>query len=821
MNISFFKITILTISIIHQIYVGNISAQISILNKLSPAVVNDTTKINRKISIDNLNREIEYTDNLIVKTDILDFSDNEQDKLIEKIDSLSNSIIRQGNEFKEFESEKLSHVFLLSAKFNWKEYIMTLRNYQGDLQGMIRNIQDHQSYYVRNRSRWESSLPELDKNLTDQIRSHIQSNLIKVDEIIAEYDMVIRKLVSAENTIIQNIIFADGILREISNLQKKRKAELFTQNDKNIFAIDYKNSYSGSFGGQIKLAISESTRTFEYFYSGVKRHLSAYLTFVLFLISVLLFIRKKYIKLNYNENYRGFVRINRILIQRPFLTVLVLMLFVWTIFVPYTPLVLNLIIYLSVLIILFLILRPIIDPFIKETEIGVIILLTLSNLQMFAWYFGAYSRFYLVFESVAGIFLTYKYILPWFRNLESTQKNSRIVFVSRIFTIIILIFYSVAFFANIAGFLNLATYCLKLGVYTGVISFIVHGLNTIISNVFLAGIEVLNIYYPDIVIKYGKSIVTKFNRFLKFFLGILWIVGMLRIAELYELLKTKIILFLTDSAQIGSLSFTLGNMLLFLFILYFTYVIASLTKRIFEREILAKYNMKRGMAASISLTIRILLVFLGTLIALSVSGMDLGKIGIIAGALSVGIGFGLQNIVSNFISGLILVYEKPVQEGDTVEVDTLLGRVSNIGIRSSTITTYDGAEVVVPNSNLISNQLINWTLSDNKKRIEIRVGAAYGSNPHEILQLLLKAALSHEKVLRYPEPRPLFIGFGSNSLDFRLLFWVPFEDGILTQSEVAIKVYDIFKENNIVIPFPQLDLHIKKPSDKQSKKDDN
>jgi len=149
-------------------------------------------------------------------------------------------------------------------------------------------------------------------------------------------------------------------------------------------------------------------------------------------------------------------------------------------------------------------------------------------------------------------------------------------------------------------------------------------------------------------------------------------------------------------------------------------------------------------------------------------------------------------------------------EGDTVEVDTLLGRVSNIGIRSSTLTTYDGAEVVVPNSNLISNQLINWTLSDNKKRVEIKVGAAYGSDPNQIIDLLLQAALQHDKVLKDPEPRPLFTGFGESSLNFRLLIWVRFEDGLQTQSDVEINVYNLFKANNIVIPFPQVDVHFAK-----------
>ena len=799
----------------------SVSAQIAILDKLSPSVVKDTTKADQKISLDNLNREIEFSDNLIVSTNISDFTDNEQKRLIAEIDTFSNSIIRQGSEFRIFESEKLSHFFLINAKFNWREYYSALRDYQGDLQKMLRDVQEKQSYYLKNRRRWKISYPELEFSLSNQIKNHIQSNLQKIDKIIADYDLMISKLSSTENKIIQDILFADGILKEISNLQQQRKAELFRQNDKNIFSVSYGKSYSGSFSEQIKLAFSESTKTFGYFYSSVKRNFIALAFFILVLIFTFYFIRRNYIQLNYDESHPGFFRINRIVVQKPVLTLVALVLFLWTIFVPYSPLVLMLIIYLSTLIIIFLILGPVIDPFIRKIEIAVIILLTMSNLQLFSWYFGNYSRFYLVLESMAGIILTYKYILPGYKVKEFRYQNKSLILTTRIITLFIFIYYTVAFVSNIAGFLNLAVYSLKLGVYTGVISLLAHGFYRIISSIFLAGVDVFNIYYPEIVRKYKESIISKLNRFLKIILGFLWFMGIFRIAEVYEFFSAKFIAFFTETVNIGSLSFTTGNLLLFISILYFTYITASLTKRILEREILAKHKMKRGLAASISLTIRIFLVFSGTLLALSVSGLDMSKIGIIAGALSVGIGFGLQNVVSNFISGLILVYEKPVQEGDTVEVEALLGRVSNIGIRSSTIITYDGAEVVVPNSNLISNQLINWTLSDNKKRIEVKVGTSYSSNPHVVLQLLLKAALSNEKVLKEPEPIPIFDGFGDSSLNFRLLFWVPFEVGVITKSEVAVKIYDIFKENNIEIPFPQLDLHVKNSMKDQEEKNES
>ena len=133
------------------------------------------------------------------------------------------------------------------------------------------------------------------------------------------------------------------------------------------------------------------------------------------------------------------------------------------------------------------------------------------------------------------------------------------------------------------------------------------------------------------------------------------------------------------------------------------------------------------------------------------------------------------------------------------------------------MVTYDGAEVVVPNSNLISNQLINWTLSDNKRRVEIKVGVAYGADPNVVLKLLKKVALDNYEILKDPEPRALFDEFGDSSLNFRLLYWVPFESGIGTKSDISIGIYNILAENNIQIPFPQVDVHMIEKEEKNSK----
>jgi small-conductance mechanosensitive channel len=198
------------------------------------------------------------------------------------------------------------------------------------------------------------------------------------------------------------------------------------------------------------------------------------------------------------------------------------------------------------------------------------------------------------------------------------------------------------------------------------------------------------------------------------------------------------------------------------------------------------------------------------LAAVNAAGIELNKFTVLTGAFGVGIGFGLQNIVNNFVSGLILQFERPIHLNDVLEVDNNLGKVTRIGIRSSTIQTAQGAEVIIPNATLISNKVINWTLSESNRRRELPVGVAYGTDPKMVLKILREAAARNELVLTKPEPIAYFKGFGESSLDFELHFWVMQENNAMQiTSEVAMAAMQMLEDAGIEIPFPQRDLHLR------------
>jgi small-conductance mechanosensitive channel len=201
------------------------------------------------------------------------------------------------------------------------------------------------------------------------------------------------------------------------------------------------------------------------------------------------------------------------------------------------------------------------------------------------------------------------------------------------------------------------------------------------------------------------------------------------------------------------------------------------------------------------------------IMTLGVAGIKLTGLTVVIGALSVGIGFGLQNVVNNFISGLILMFERPIKKGDWILVGSTEGYVKKISIRSTIVQTFDRADVIVPNSELIANQVTNMMFDDQRGRLRVSVGVAYGSDTELVQRLLLEAAYAHEQVINdgsTPEPRALFQAFGDSSLNFDLLVHLHDVDlKMRVRSELHTMIDKKFREHGIEIPFPQRDVHIK------------
>ncbi len=243
-------------------------------------------------------------------------------------------------------------------------------------------------------------------------------------------------------------------------------------------------------------------------------------------------------------------------------------------------------------------------------------------------------------------------------------------------------------------------------------------------------------------------------------------------------------------------------------------VLSRLVRRILRTRVLPRTKLEAGIQYAIARIVGYVVLAFGLIIGLSTIGIDLSSLTVVAGALGVGIGFGLQNIIHNFVSGLIILAERSIEIGDRVEVGGTAGRVVRIGARATSVLTNDNINIIVPNSEFVSGRFINWTAGgDRRVRFKIPVGVGYKSDVRLVEKLLLDVAAGNAHVLKDPAPQVAFLEFGESSLNFELRVWTVTMSEIpgTLRSALNFAIWDKFKQHGIELPFPQRDLHVKEP----------
>ncbi len=260
--------------------------------------------------------------------------------------------------------------------------------------------------------------------------------------------------------------------------------------------------------------------------------------------------------------------------------------------------------------------------------------------------------------------------------------------------------------------------------------------------------------------------------------------------------------------RIGASAVTPGALLTGLALLLATFLAASSAQRGVLR-LLVRRDLSRGAQAAAGKIVRYTVGVVGVAVAVSSLGIDLTALLAASSILLVGLGFGLQNFAQNFVSGLILLVEQPIREGDVVRVGDTLGVVTDIGLRATRVVTRDQVTIIVPNSELVSTQVVNHSRPTSHLRISVQVGVAYGSDTDLVRRALLGSAEAHPRVLREPAPEVRFLDFGESSLDFSLLVWISDpRDDLRIASDLRFAVDAAFRRAGIAIPFPQRDLHL-------------
>ena len=777
--------------------------------------VNDSLKPAEKgfFSIPEIDYEISKIDNY------LDNTSNILKNLNDRLDhdttnkNLMLNIEKEAESFNEFEPETLSKFFLENSYRIWRSYETRLNSIQSEYYDLLKSSEKRNKNLASKEITWEKTAQNTKKfpvpaSQVQKIKE-IQKRINQQHNDNYKFSL---RIINYESNILDQQDLVAEMLSQIEKLQEKYRKELLRKTGPFIWQIYQSNTKNKSFITGIKQAWYDNTKYLGDNYNLYAPSSREFIILSIFILFIHFLLRKSFVK--DSERSKNMKDINLVAFQNPLPSAFSTLIFLFFIVFTNLPLALSEILAFLLLLVVYATMKNYISTVGGTILKKIIILSFLNNLEIIVWYFGDAARILLLLESGAGILLMYPYIRKDFTvKILPHLRFRRVIHYLR-FPIVFA--FIISFIANIAGYVNLSIYLQKISIQMTVLIFLVFGIWNIFNSFIIGSIDILNRNKNLKIYKYVPLIKKRLLLVLNIFLAYILINNILSLFEIKHAFYQSISDFFSISRQIGSIQLSFGDIAIFIIVLSSTWGINSLIKIVFDEENYRSYNSVRGIPAAISMTLRVLFTSVGIFFAFSAAGFNMKSFSMIVGALSVGIGFGLQNVVNDYISGLILIYERPVQKGDVVEVNNLMGEVIEIGIRRSTVRTFDGAEVIIPNANLTSNQLTNWTLSDKQKRLDIRIGVSYGSNPLEVKQILKEVAEQHPLVLNMPAPKVLFNEFNDSAINFRLLCWVSLENGIQVKSDLYTGIFEAFEKHEVEIPFPQMDIHVKNEEPKKT-----
>jgi small-conductance mechanosensitive channel len=679
---------------------------------------------------------------------------------------------------------------------------------QETLNEYLQNIEGHRSELAGLMSLWTLTSETVDKETTAElVLSQIDSTLDDIRRTNTRFDSDSKFIQEELVEISSGVIFTNEVLEKIILAKQEVTKTLLSLSSPPIWKeISRKKDTTIVFRQQRSL-LDDSVTGVKDFYSRYSHRL--WLHFVLtVMIIIIVYIIFSNLRHTLPETDSPGAHAIKNITKQPLASGWLVSLLLA--FILYTNLPESVILLISLLLFppMIIILRAVITTNARKYIMLPLIAIIMVELHSIGYSETMFSRFWLMFIILYGLFtLALIFGRKSQREVIIRKRYGKLITAAGVAGFIML---SIAFFANIIGAIALSEFLTHSVIESVTVALFLYACAAILNSIATTLVYSDYIKKSSILSQYQGLIHKRFIGLINLLAAILLINLTLRIFNIWDPVWGGIKHVITYNIHVGTMEFSLWNLALFFLIIWVTIWISRLVRTVFEGEAGLRDRMRRGVPGAVSLILRITIFTIGFMLAVAAAGVKMDKLAILLGAFGVGIGFGLQNIFNNLVSGIILAFERPIKEGDIIEVGSFLGIVKEIGIRSSIIRTYDGSEVVLPNGNLISNELINWTRTDMRRRGEVRVGVKYGTDPQKVIDLLTEVAGTHEQVLSQPTPVTLFLGFGDSSLDFRVLFWIGDADlRYVVQSEVAVMVNRAIVDSGIEIPFPQRDLHVR------------
>lgn len=677
-------------------------------------------------------------------------------------------------------------------------YLKQLAEWRNILQSSI-EIYDKNRELLKNHSTlWNQTHKHaVDENAPDAIQEHIASVISDVEvlknTLKTEYDKIL-----TDSQIVSTKILT---LKEMdSTLQESEvsvKTEIFNRDKASLFKLYSEKEFS--FFAYIrsinKTIVEKYNEVTVYFQTHVELFLNFFIMALLSMAFVAYFnylYRKRELFVSEESEYKKMF----FFIGRPFSTYVILFILIIIAIFPDRPRALGDMISVLLTIPVIRILQTVVE---KKQYKYIYIFFALFTIYLIAKNAIEHeleSRIFMLLINIA-LFITLSSMLR--RKILYTIAYNFVTRMGHMLLALFLLLLLVALGANLYGSVLFSARLIYGVLLTLYASMVFYAIYTILTAYVVIILRRRIATASNMLEKYSKNIEHTTKLLIKIWMLSWWFLIVVEVVGVYPYLLELKNDTLALSWQVSETTISVQSIFDFLLIIFATWFLARLIRTVLEVEVFARFTFPRGVPTAIMTVLNYAIVITGTIIAFSSLGVSAQQFALIFGALGVGIGFGLRNIIANFVSGIIMVFERPVQIGDVIEVDKTMGSVQSIGSRASTLKTFDGSEVIIPNADFIAKEITNWTLSDHHRRKVVDFKVDFDSDIELILKIMKEVALSHPDVLKDPEPLATFQGFGEYYLEFKLYFWLS-QNLIVAPSDVSIGIYKTLKEAGVRMP---------------------
>jgi potassium efflux system protein len=670
-----------------------------------------------------------------------------------------------------------------------------------ELQGILSHIASLQATWTRTREAAQTS--QAPTATLEQIETVLNAVNAAQVPLRAQHD----GLLSLQISVSEELTRCDDVLSRIAQAQKGAVSGILTREQLPIWRVEQWEYARASLAARVsEIAAGFRTDLVQYVRDPSREIV---LEVGLFFLLTILFVAARRVLRRWTAD-GGKTSFVAMVFDRPYSASLLAVWFVATRYTSATPpLVKDLLTVLALIPIVRLV-QPAMSP---RKMPGIIVLAVLYALDIFRGVFGGtevVEQVVLVLEGVTGIAL-----LGWLlasRNLreaypqETGAGRGHIIEALGKFVTIYLV---VGLVCAALGYMRLGRIITSGTISASALALALYASVRVCGGVVAVALRMWPLRLLQMVRQHSDLLEKQAYRLLVWLAVLGWAVRSLDHIGLLEPILSVGSAILATKLERGSISISIGDILAFGLTIWASFLLSRFICFALQEEVYPRSRIPSGTAYASSRLLHYTILALGFVVGLGVLGIDLSKVSVIAGAFGVGIGFGLQSVVNNFVCGLILLFERPIHVGDTIEVGELLGDVRRIGFRASTVRVRNGADIIIPNAQFITANVTNWTLSDQLRRIELPVGVNYGAAPKAVIELLVKTAQAHSAILKNPSPSGIFMGYGDSSINFELRAWTDqFRNWRVVRSDLASAVYDAVRAAGMSFPFPQREVRV-------------